>query len=316
MKKQLIWIYPPNKWISNFNKTFVYGFSNPRARLYVLVRALRRSALTKIKIFPNGNFAQAVKLPKKENKIQLVQILNGRKKIVTRNIIVKNKPVGADQCVRPSSVDQCVCPKSVLASPCIQPMVIVIDPGHGGKEHGTHSPKGIPEKHFNLILAKMLYKKLQKNVYLTRTSDQFVSLKQRVNFAKKKKCNILISIHHNALPDNEDPLKHKGIGIYYTHDFVKPFATKILNSIVETCHGMSLQKYGIFKRNFALTRPDFCYAVLIECGFLIHPVESEIVTKKIVQKKIVKGIVRALRATPSVRAIHELPLPERHFNAK
>ena len=79
---------------------------------------------------------------------------------------------------------------------------------------------------------------------------------------------------------------------------------------------MSLRKYGVFKRNFALTRPDFCFAVLIECGFLIHPVESEIVTKKKIQERIVNGIVGALRATHSVGAIHELPLPARHFNAK
>ena len=99
---------------------------------------------------------------------------------------------------------------------------------------------------------------------------------------------MFISIHHNALPDNEDPLKHRGIGVYYTHDFVKPFAKKLLEGISKKS---GLRKYGIFKRDFAVTRPDFYVGVLIECGFLIHPEEGEYITKKKVQEKIVRGFI-------------------------
>ena len=281
--KILKWVYPPSGWISNYKKTFVYGCANPKAKLFVNDK--------KIKIFSNGNFVKTIKLPKKKNVVRLVQILNDKRKIISRNVYVKS--VGADQCV---------CPKIRQGKHMGLPLqnknkiVIVIDPGHGGKEHGTHSPKGIPEKVFNLQIAKLLVgalhaTPLQGKIYLTRTKDKFVSLKTRVNFAKKKKCNILISIHHNALPDNQDPLKHRGIGIYYTHDFVKPFAKSLLRSISKSS---GLKKYGIFKRNFALTRPDFCHAVLIECGFLTHPVESEIVIQKKIQERIVKGIVEAI----------------------
>ncbi len=293
-KKELIWVYPQNNWVSNFNKTFVYGWCNPKAKLFVSVETLRATSLRRVKIFPNGNFAQTVKLPHKKNVVRLIQIIDGKKTIVSRNVIVNKNVVGANQRV---------CPKIKQGKHIGLPVqkkniVIIIDPGHGGKEHGTHSPKGIPEKYFNLQIAKMLFKKLRrgmpwhapfKNVYLTRSIDKFVSLKQRVNFAKKKKCNLFISIHHNALPDNENPLKHKGIGVYYTHDLVKPFAKKLLDSISKES---GLEKYGIFKRNFAVTRPDFYIGVLIECGFLIHPEESEQVTQKRIQKKIVSGILK------------------------
>ena len=145
-----------------------------------------------------------------------------------------------------------------------------------------------------LQISKLLFKELKKhfnNVYLTRTKDKFVSLKERVNFAKQKKYNILISIHHNALPDYEDPLKHSGVGIYYTHDFVKPFAKKLLESISRET---KLKQYGIFKRNFFVTKPKFYRGVLIECGFLTHPIEAEYITRKETQKKIVNGIVKGL----------------------
>jgi len=312
-KKELIWVYPPNNWISNYNKTFVYGWSNPKAKLFVSVETLHVTSLQRVKIFPNGNFAQTIKLPKKKNIVKLIQIFNSKKKIVSRNVVFASLRGAQRRSNLPGMKRFVRLPRrhfSTQADPSsggVPPrndkgLVIIIDPGHGGKEHGTHSPKGIPEKVFNLQIAKSLYKNLNsvevglkptstRRVYLTRSNDKFVSLKQRVDFAKKKKCNILISIHHNALPDNEDPLKHKGVGVYYTHDFVKPLATSLLKSISKEA---KLKQHGIFKRDFAVTRPDFYTGVLIECGFLIHPTESEYIMKREVQKKIVSGIVKEL----------------------
>lgn len=296
MKKQkqfkntnLKWVYPPNKWRSNSNKTFIYGWSNPKAKLLISLGAGLKPAPTKVKIFPNGNFAKSIKLPYKKNVVRLIQILNGKKKTISRHVIAST--VGAKQSrsfhKRPG----------LLRQPFGLPrndMTIVIDPGHGGKEHGTHSPKGIPEKVFNLQIAKLIYKRLKRKfkiVFLTRTTDKFVSLKDRINFAKSKKCDILISIHHNALPDNKNPIKHMGIGVYYTHNFVKPLANKLLKSISKES---GLKQYGVFKRNFALTKPDFCSAILIECGFLTHPIEAELIIQKNTQEKIVKGISKIL----------------------
>ena len=69
---------------------------------------------------------------------------------------------------------------------------IIIDPGHGGKDPGTSFPKVVSEKDIVLRFSRILMKHLSRNnnyrVFLTREDDRFVSLSDRVNFAKSKKC--------------------------------------------------------------------------------------------------------------------------------
>ena len=159
-KKKLIWVYPPNNWKSASNKTFVYGWSDPTAKLFVNEK--------KIKIFPNGNFAQTIKLPKKENIVRLIQALGMKRTILKRKILV-----GANLCVRPVLH---LGRHTGLPLRHKNNMIIVFDPGHGGKEHGTHSPKGIPERIFNLQIAKLSVgaycnTPLPGKIYLTRTKD-------------------------------------------------------------------------------------------------------------------------------------------------
>ena len=78
---------------------------------------------------------------------------------------------------------------------------IVIDPGHGGKDPGATSKRGIKEKHLNLKVAKLLKEELEKKgfqVYLTRTNDTFLTLQNRVDIAKQRNADLFISIHANA----------------------------------------------------------------------------------------------------------------------
>lgn len=293
--KKLTWVYPLNNHSTICAQTFIYGYSNPKAELYIEIEQKQRAGESesrrKIKVFPNGNFAQVVKLPFKRNVIRLVQVLDGKKRTINRIVSQKKESskIGRKREREDSLYTSSLSPY-FSDSPFLR---LVVDPGHGGKEHGTHSPKGVPEKTFNLQISKMLVKALPRigKVYLTRSTDKFVSLNARVNFAKKKKCDLFISIHHNALPDNEDPLKHRGIGIYYTHDNLKPLAKKFLDGI---CKNTGLKKYGLFKRDFRVIKQSYYIGILIECGFLIHPVESEIITNRKMQEKIVKGIISSI----------------------
>ena len=80
-------------------------------------------------------------------------------------------------------------------------LTIVIDPGHGGKDPGTSYQSVISEKEIVLNFSSILKKKLEKagyRVYLTRSADNFIKLKERVKFAKRKGADLFISVHADA----------------------------------------------------------------------------------------------------------------------
>src|SRR5690625_832851 len=85
------------------------------------------------------------------------------------------------------------------------PVVVVIDPGHGGHDSGTTS-KSQQEKDITLAIGKLLYGKLKAtpNIHpvLTRSSDTFVTLRNRVHIAQKYHANLFLSIHVNSYPKN------------------------------------------------------------------------------------------------------------------
>lgn len=79
---------------------------------------------------------------------------------------------------------------------------IVLDPGHGGKDPGARSlSHDLNEKDLTLKVARYLSVLLRKKgyrVYLVRKNDRYVELKDRVRYAKKKSCDLFISIHFNS----------------------------------------------------------------------------------------------------------------------
>ena len=91
--------------------------------------------------------------------------------------------------------------------------VIVIDPGHGGKDPGCTGRNGTQEKTVVLSVAKKLKNKLDSNgykTYLTRSNDTFLKLAERAEFAEKKHADLFISLHANANPSRD----MKGFSIY------------------------------------------------------------------------------------------------------
>jgi N-acetylmuramoyl-L-alanine amidase len=80
-------------------------------------------------------------------------------------------------------------------------MKICIDPGHGGKDSGAIGPTGLYEKDVNLAVALILGAQLVRmgvQVIYTRTTDEYVSLKQRTDFANSQGVDYLISVHCNS----------------------------------------------------------------------------------------------------------------------
>ena len=92
--------------------------------------------------------------------------------------------------------------------------IIAIDAGHGGKDPGAVGRKGTLEKDIVLSIAKKLYVllKKEKNIkpILIRNRDIYMSLRSRINKARKHKADLFISIHADAARNK----KAKGSSIY------------------------------------------------------------------------------------------------------
>jgi len=84
--------------------------------------------------------------------------------------------------------------------------LIVLDPGHGGIDNGTHW-KNIDEKNIVLAFARVLRDKLERSgkyrVAMTRADDTYVTLHDRVRFARSRHAALFISLHADSLPKKE-----------------------------------------------------------------------------------------------------------------
>jgi N-acetylmuramoyl-L-alanine amidase len=99
-------------------------------------------------------------------------------------------------------------PRAALPSVPARPLVLVIDPGHGGKDPGAIGPAGLMEKTVTLQIAKALQQVIRKalpqvRVMLTRDTDVFLPLKQRAEIANKHEAQLFVSIHANSSPNQE-----------------------------------------------------------------------------------------------------------------
>ena len=83
--------------------------------------------------------------------------------------------------------------------------VIVIDPGHGGRDPGAVGPNRVQEKSINLAVALKTGEYIEKNlenvsVVYTRKTDVFVELRERAAIANRNNADLFISIHTNSAP--------------------------------------------------------------------------------------------------------------------
>lgn len=87
-----------------------------------------------------------------------------------------------------------------------QKPLIIIDPGHGGVDPGAIGANGVNEKDVVLALAKELKKQLEASgmyrVKMTRDTDVFIKLRDRVKYAQQNKGDLFISIHADSISDS------------------------------------------------------------------------------------------------------------------
>ncbi|RVT99009.1 N-acetylmuramoyl-L-alanine amidase [Rhodovarius crocodyli] len=103
---------------------------------------------------------------------------------------------------RPRAAPAAPAPSTRAALP-----LVVLDPGHGGRDPGATGRNGTQEKRIVLAVAQELRRRLEAGgkcrVAMTRTQDRFVPLAGRVAFARQRDAALLLSIHADSAPTRE-----------------------------------------------------------------------------------------------------------------
>ena len=167
--------------------------------------------------------------------------------------------------------------------------MIILDPGHGGKDPGVVDGD-VKESEEVLKVAKItksLLEYKQKEVFLTRSEDDFVSLKERSRIPNSD--DIFVSIHYNGFQDENA----QGVeAFHYPGSKGGKIATDIVNNLLEVTDRNFRRVEG--NKNFYVVRETRCPAVLIELGFLTNPDERKIVTSQDYQLKAAMAIAEGV----------------------
>src|SRR5256886_2438613 len=147
---------------------------------------------------------------------------------------------------------------------------VVVDAGHGGKDNGAYRKFGGAEKIATLDVAKRLSRKLSESdlkVVMTRSTDVFIPLEERVAVENAQKNSIFVSIHFN---DSRRRGIH-GFETYYHSGNSIALANRIQSKLMTIPRSANR---GVHHANFRVLRLAKFPAVLVECGFLSNRLEG------------------------------------------
>lgn len=217
--------------------------------------------------------------------------------------------------------------------------VIVIDPGHGGKDPGAVGPSGTKEKDITLELAKRLKDLLEKRlpatrIELTRTSDTFVELEKRRQFANRIGAKLFISIHVNA--NKQRSLRGFStyvLGVAKTKEAIEVAQKEnsivefekasdayaefqapeyILNAIAQNTFlkesqdlareiNTAVKQYtsmtlerGVYQAGFLVLLGINMPGVLVEAGYISNPAEERLLKTRTFQQKIAEALCEGI----------------------
>lgn len=177
--------------------------------------------------------------------------------------------------------------------------MFVIDPGHGGKDSGSvgrfivNNQKVIlKESDLNLQLSLKLASALRalgKNVFLTRTQDVFVELKDRCFLANKERATYFISIHHNGAAK---PEAHGTEVLVYDKLQIAPALRGLANQLFKST---GFKNRGVIQRQsvYVLRRTKMP-SILLEIGFMTNPEEALTCANEQFQNKLATELAWSL----------------------
>lgn len=169
--------------------------------------------------------------------------------------------------------------------------IVVIDAGHGGKDHGvTHdltSEKMITEQISKKI--KALNQNPNVEILLTRDSDQFTELKQRTDFANSQNADLVLSLHVNGT----NTQTASGIAMFVGKENIEKeksleIASKLTEKLAQN-HGFKIRP--VSEAPFFILKNSKSPAIILELGFLTNDFDRGYLTSEEEQNKIAATIV-------------------------
>jgi N-acetylmuramoyl-L-alanine amidase len=169
-------------------------------------------------------------------------------------------------------------PTTQAQTPITRPngkVLVMIDPGHGGKDSGAIGLGGLQEIEVILPIAKRVASILESKgipTKLTRDSDYFVGLDERVSLANRYDATIFVSIHANSIDGRPDV---NGLETYYYGSEGSKLADVIHRNVLSTVNakGFYLGDRNTRSARFLVLRKSRIPAVLVETGYLTNEAE-------------------------------------------
>jgi len=181
----------------------------------------------------------------------------------------------------------------------VHPIIIVIDPGHGGRDPGAIH-HGVVEKDVVLAISHMVAEHLSRHtdirVYMTRSADEFVELSDRTELANQM-ADVFVSIHANAV---ENRPHVSGIETWFmpnSRDNSRGFTSMQLAQIVQRhmVNATGAVDRGIKDYyDFVVLRDLTMPAVLVEVGFLTNAAEAARLATTAHQQQLARAIYEGI----------------------
>ncbi|MDZ8082048.1 MAG: N-acetylmuramoyl-L-alanine amidase [Nostoc sp. DcaGUA01] len=170
-------------------------------------------------------------------------------------------------------------------------VVVLIDPGHGGKDPGAVGLGGVREKDIILPIGKKIAQILQQNgvqVVMTRDSDYFVTLPGRVQLAERANADVFVSIHANAIGPGRSDVS--GLETYY-YDSGLGLARIVHNSILQS---INVRDRGVRRARFYVLRKSSMPSILVETGYLTGREDNAKLRSSAYQNQMAEAIARGI----------------------
>jgi N-acetylmuramoyl-L-alanine amidase len=174
-------------------------------------------------------------------------------------------------------------------------VLVMLDPGHGGKDPGAIGPSGLREVDVILPVAKRVAEILERQgiaVKMTRNSDYFVGLDERVTMSREAGASLFVSIHANSIDDRPDV---NGLELYH-YNLGQSFAETVHGAILDYVNknGFYLADRHVRSARFLVLRKSAIPAILVETGYLTSEAEAARLRRDDYQKVMAEGIAKGI----------------------